>query len=212
MLDELKKLQKLLSQKVKLIPLVQSLKYIAGVDVGYFLEDNLAQAAIVVMSFPELKVIETKKTLFTVSFPYIPGFLSFREVPGILEAFKSLKIKPDLLIVDGQGIAHPRKAGIAVHLGVEVGLPTIGCAKKPLLKVFCILDEKRGAKIPIYLGNELVGYVVRTQPKVKPVFVSPGNLITVEEAVDWVLKTAIKFRLPEPLRLAHTFSKQKVLK
>ncbi|MDW8136636.1 MAG: deoxyribonuclease V [Thermodesulfobacterium sp.] len=207
MIEELKALQKKISQKIRLIPLLQTPKYIAGIDVGYFSGKNLAQAVIVVMNFPEFKIIEIQKKVSPLSFPYVPGFLAFRELPIILEAFQNLKTKPDLLIIDGQGIAHPRRAGIAVHLGVEIGLPTIGCAKKPLLKLSYDLAQKRGAKFPIYFQEEIVGYVVRTQSKVKPVFVSPGHLITVDEAVEWILKTATKFRLPEPLRLAHLFSK-----
>lgn len=209
MLKKLKIFQKELSKRVKITPLTSTPRYIAGVDVGYFSEKNLAQAVVVVINYSEFTVSEIKRKIFSINFPYIPEFLSFREGPLILEVFKMLKTKPDLLLVDGQGIAHPRKAGLAVYLGVELNLPTIGCAKRPLLKINYKLDILRGAKSPIYLEGDLVGYVVRTQTGVNPLFISPGNLITVEESVEWVLKTAIKFRLPEPLRLAHIEASRK---
>jgi deoxyribonuclease V len=205
MVEELKKFQIKFSKRVKLFPLEREPGLIAGCDVGYF-ENELAKGAIVVMRYPEFKIIETVYSIEKITFPYIPGYLSFREAPLLLKVFQRLKNRPDLILVDGQGIAHPRKAGLAVHLGVELEIPTIGCAKKPLLKFEGELPKERGSKLPVYLTGELLGYVVRTRTGVSPLFVSPGNLITPEEAVEWVLKTAVKFRIPEPLREAHRLS------
>ena len=207
-LEELKVKQKEIAKKVILKPLTKPIRYIAGIDVGYDSEQDIAYPAIVILKYPELKVIEEVIIRCKVKFPYIPTFLSFREVPLILEAFKKISIKPDLIMVDGQGLAHPRKAGFAVHLGVILNLPTIGCAKKPLLKNFKEPKNKKGATSPIYLKNEIVGFVVRTKENVKPVYVSPGNLITFEEAIKFVLATIDKYRIPEPLRKAHNLSKK----
>lgn len=208
-LETLKKFQLELAKNVKLLELKREPKYVAGVDVGYFKDTNLAQVVWVVLSYPEFEIIEVVRDFSTPLFPYIPGFLSFREVPLILKAFKKLKNLPHLIFVDGQGIAHPRKAGLAVHLGVELKIPTIGCAKKPLLKVDFPIDKKRGARNPILLEGKIVGYALRTQDNTKPLFVSPGNLITLEETVEWTLRTAIKSKTPEPLKLAHQLSKHR---
>lgn len=207
-LENFKKFQVELAKKIKLLPLKKEPRYVAGVDVGYLKDKNIAQAVWVILTYPEFEILEIENTIGKPSFPYIPGFLAFREIPLILDAFKKLRHIPELIFVDGQGIAHPRKAGVAVHLGVELEIPTIGCAKKPFLKVDLPAEPYRGAKSPILLDGEVVGYALRTQNKVNPIFVSPGNLITLEEAVKWTLNTAIKHRQPEPLRLAHQFSKR----
>jgi len=208
MFEELIRLQKALSERVELRSLGFSPQIIAGCDVGYF-EDGLAKAVFILMKYPEFEIMEIASYLDRPKFPYIPGFLSFREAPLLIKAYERLKIRPHLLLVDGQGIAHPRKAGLAVHLGVELKIPTIGCAKKPLLRYEGTLAEERGSFLPIFLNGEEVGIILRTKKGVKPLCVSPGNLITLEEARNWVLKTAIRFRIPEPLRLAHQLSKNK---
>ncbi len=208
MWDELKELQIEMAKRVKIVPLEGNPQFIAGCDVGY-LEDKFSIGVFVIMKYPEFEVIEVAKSIEKVEIPYISGYLAFREAPILLKAFQKLKRKPDLILVDGQGIAHPRKAGLAVHLGVALKIPTIGCAKKPLLRYEGNLSSKRGASFPIIYQGELVGYVVRTKSWVKPVFVSPGNLITPDEAKTWVLKTAIESRIPEPLRLAHKLSKER---
>lgn len=205
MLEKLKVLQVEIAKRVKLKPLEREPKLIGGCDVGY-LQERQALGVFVVMEYPGFEVIEVAKVMGKPVFPYIPGYLAFREAPILIKAFHKLKNKPDLILVDGQGIAHPRRAGLAVHLGVELGIPTIGCAKKPLIKFEGKLPLERGSKLPLYHLGELLGYVVRTKRGVKPLYVSPGNLITSEEAVEWVLKTATKFRLPEPLREAHRLS------
>lgn len=207
-LENLKKFQVELAKKVKLLPLKKKPKYIAGVDVGYFQDEDLAQAVWVILTYPELEILEIANAIGKPPFPYIPGFLAFREIPLILNTFKKLRHTPDLIFIDGQGIAHPQKAGIAVHLGVELNIPTIGCAKRPFLRVDLLPESFRGARSPILLDGEVVGYALRTQDKVNPILVSPGNLITLEEAVEWTLNTAIIYRQPEPLRIAHQFSKR----
>ena len=158
------------------------------------------------MKWDSFEIVEVKYIKSKVSFPYVPGFLSFREVPLILKCFFKLNLKPDLIFVDGQGIAHPRKMGLATHLGILLNLPTIGCAKKPLLKNFRQPQNFRGAFSPIFLGEEVVGWVLRTREGVKPVFVSPGNFITLKETLDYTLKVTRGYRLPEPVRLAHQLS------
>ncbi len=208
MLKDFKEIQIELAKKVRLVSLRKEPRLIGGCDVGY-LDRDLAKGAFVVVRYPEFEIVDVVKVVKEIEFPYVPGYLAFREVPILLEAFQRLQKIPDLILVDGQGIAHPRKAGLAVFLGVELGIPTIGCAKKPLLKYEGELNPERGARLPIYLSRETVGYVLRTRTGVKPLFVSPGNLITLDEAVAWVLKTAIRFRLPEPLREAHRLSIEK---
>ena len=207
-LKHLIKAQKRLVQSASYKSLERSPNLIAGIDVAYTRDGLFGVAGIVVMKFPELQVVEEVVEKQRVCFPYIPGFLSFREAPLMIKAFRKLKHKPDLLFVDGQGTAHPRKAGIAVHLGVILKIPTIGCAKKPLLKSFSMPEDLKGAAKPIFLEKEQVGWVLRTKKGVKPVFVSPGNLITLEETLDYTLKTTTKYRLPEPIRLAHQLCSQ----
>jgi deoxyribonuclease V len=209
-LEKFKKIQERLSYKIKLQPLKKEPDLIAGVDVSYDEKENFGYAAIVVMKWETFEIIEIKFFKGKVIIPYIPGFLSFREVPLILKCFYKLKYRPELIFVDGQGIAHPRKMGLATHLGILLNIPTIGCAKKPLIK--CEYpDNKKGALSPIFLDKEIVGYALRTKPGVKPVFVSPGNLISMEDSIKMVLKAVRKYRIPEPLRLAHQFT-QKIKK
>jgi deoxyribonuclease V len=157
----------------------------------------------VALAYPELALVDENVATQTVTFPYIPGLLSFREAPVCLAAVEGLETKPDLVLVDGQGRAHPRRFGIACHVGYELGIPTIGVAKSILVGRHGELGEERGSTAPLIDRNEVIGMAVRTKPGTKPVYVSVGNLITLEEAVDWVLRTTGRYRLPEPSRLAH---------
>ncbi len=202
-LHRLRELQEELARQAFYGPLGRRPGTVAGVDVAYEPGGARAYPAVVVLSWPELEVLEEKTLELPVSFPYLPGYLSFREVPLIKEVLKRLRRQPELIFVDGQGLAHPRKCGLAVHLGVELRRPTIGCAKKPLLRDFEPPGERPGDRSPIFLGREVVGYAVRTRRGVKPVYVSPGYGLTVEEAVDLVLEACRGYRLPEPLRRAH---------
>lgn len=165
-------------------------------------------AAVVVMTYPALEVIEVATVQGRIEFPYIPGFLSFRELPLVAEAFARLSEPPDLLILDGQGLAHPRRFGLACHAGVELGLPTIGCAKSLLCGEFKPFELRRGKRSPLLLDGEKVGYALCSRDRVKPIFVSPGHRISHETAVEIVLRCAPRYRLPEPTRLAHTESRR----
>ncbi len=178
-------------------------RYIAGTDLAVGRAGEMATAAVVVLSYPELKVAEVKLAQGRLEWPYVPGLLSFREAPLVLAAAESLGITPDLFIVDGQGIAHPRRIGLASHLGLFWDIPTIGCAKS-LLNGHC---EEPGAARRSWTElrdkDEVIGAAVRTREKVRPVYVSPGHKISLEAAIHWVLACSRGYRLPEPTRLAH---------
>lgn len=174
---------------------------IAGIDVG--LPGNMARASVVVMSLPDLEMIEHVQAERPVSFPYVPGLLSFREAPVILDALARLKSKPDVLLFDGQGIAHPRRLGIAAHIGVILDHPAVGCAKSRLTGTYTEPAEAKGSYTWLRDGQEIIGAVVRTRSHVKPVFVSVGHRIALDHAIDLVLRCATRYRLPEPTRWAH---------
>jgi len=176
---------------------------VAGVDVGISTDKKAVVGGVVVLSFPKLELIETASVTKPMEFPYIPGLLAFREMPAILGAFELLEAVPDILIVDGQGLAHPRRFGIACHLGVMLDIPTIGCGKSRLIGSYEEPGSEPGDTSPLMAEDEQVGNVVRTKSKVKPVFISPGHKVSFESAVDIVLKCTKSYRLPEPVRLAH---------
>lgn len=179
---------------------------VAGVDAGFEEDGTVARAAVVLLSFPDLQPLAHALARSPAPFPYVPGFLSFREAPAILDALAMLAVAPDLLICDGQGIAHPRRLGIASHLGVITGLPTIGCAKSLLVGRHDIVPAERGGRAPLIYRGEQVGYVLRTRPNVKPVFVSPGHRVSLERAADLVLACTTRYRLPETTRYAHNLA------
>lgn len=170
-------------------------------------QGGLARAAVVLMSYPDLALVEHHVIEAPVSFPYVPGLLSFREIPALALAFERLSSSPDLLLVDGQGIAHPRRFGLAAHLGVLAGIPTIGCAKSRLCGEAPDPGPERGSVSDLIDGGERIGLVVRTKGRVKPVYISVGHLISLECAAEWVLRLAPTHRLPEPIRLADRLSK-----
>ncbi|MEW6102224.1 MAG: endonuclease V [bacterium] len=203
-IDEAKRIQKNLAKRIVLKKIEQEVVSVAGVDVAF--RDEYGCCAIVVLNFPELKVVEEVKLKTKVGFPYIPGFLSFREGPCILEAIKGLKSEPNLFLFDGQGIAHPRKMGLATHIGILLDKPSIGCAKSHLFGDFGKIDKKKGSFCFIKKNKEAIGIVLRTRDNVAPVFASPGYKITLEETKEFILKLSLKFRIPEPLRLAHSLS------
>ncbi len=181
-------------------------RLIAGVDVSTTRDSDDGFAAIVVLAWPDLTIVEVAESRMRLPMPYIPGLLSFREVPLALDAYSRLKAIPDLLIVDGQGRAHPRRFGVACHLGVLLDKPTIGCAKSILVGKHEPLPPERGNTAPLIHRDEVVGYAVRTKNKVNPVFVSCGHRVSPETAVRWVLDCARGYRLPEPTRQAHLAS------
>jgi len=176
---------------------------VAGIDVSYDQASNLMFAGVVVMSADGRQVLETATAAVTVRFPYIPGLLSFRETPAVIEAWTTLKTRPDCLICDGHGLAHPRRFGIACHLGLLLDLPSIGCAKSLLVGTHRTPPKRRGSVEPLLDRGEQIGAVVRTRHDVAPVFVSQGNRISLDAAVQTVLDTFGGYRLPEPTRRAH---------
>ena len=206
--EEAIQLQKELRSQVVLTPLpLDSVHTIAGVDVGF--PGDRTRAAAVLLSFPELEVLEQKVVEIPTTFPYIPGLLSFRETPAILQAIRGLSAAPDLILCDGQGIAHPRRFGIACHIGVLLDMPALGCAKSILVGRPGPLGEPRGSTSPMRVGDEVVGMAVRTREGVKPVYISPGHRIDLDSAVQAVLACGQGYRLPEPTRLADRLASQR---
>jgi deoxyribonuclease V len=178
--------------------------YIAGTDVAYNDDDNTMIGAVVILDAETLDVIETAHHEMEITFPYVPGLFSFREIPALLEAFKKLEKQPDLIVCDAQGIAHPYGVGMATHLGLELDIPTIGCAKKRLLGDYdrSTLPTQRGeAQTLIFEGKEICA-ALRTQDDIKPMFVSIGHKLNLKTALSWVLKLCPKYRLPETTRQA----------
>jgi deoxyribonuclease V len=181
-----------------------SVSRVGGVDCSYARGDDGGFAVVVVMSWPRLEEIDMAWTKKPISFPYIPGLLSFREAPLLLQAWEQLHQVPDLIFVDGQGIAHPRSMGLAAHLGLLLDIPAIGCAKTSLVGGDPSVGNGRGDSAPLfYLGRE-VGAALRTRTGVKPVYISPGHRIDLKSALPWVLGACRGYRIPEPLRRAHS--------
>jgi deoxyribonuclease V len=199
-LKELRRLQESLAKRVSLERPQSQPVTVAGVDAAYAGQYIVAVA--VLFDLATLCALEHAFVVANPALPYIPGFLSFREGPHMAEAVRRLSRTPDILIVDGQGIAHPKRFGLACHLGVELGIPAIGSAKSRLLGEFIMPGEERGSRSPLRVHDETVGAVVRTRKRVRPLFVSPGHLITIDEAVAMVLQTTAGYRLPELQREA----------
>ncbi|HEX6963391.1 MAG TPA: deoxyribonuclease V [Lacipirellula sp.] len=181
---------------------LKRIRYVAGVDCS--LRDGLATAAVVVLPFEALdEVVECVVVQRPLTFPYVPGLLTFRECPAILAAFESLTVRPDLVMMDGQGVAHPRRIGIAAHLGVLIDTPTIGCAKSRLIGTHDEPYARAGYYADLWDKDELIGAVLRTRAGCNPLYISIGHKIDLPTALDLVLKCCRGFRLPEPTRLAH---------
>ncbi len=178
-------------------------RFIAGVDISVGKGEGTATGAVVILSYPELSVVETKVAQGKLDFPYIPGLLSFRESPLTLAACQKLTIAPDLILVDGQGIAHPRRLGLASHLGLLLNTPTIGCAKSILCGNHEVLGDEPGSYAKILDRGETIGAALRTKLRVKPVYVSIGHKVDLQTAAYWVMNCCRGYRLPEPTRLAH---------
>jgi len=176
---------------------------IAGVDISPPDRSGMARGAVVVLRFPELAVVEHSVVQQAVSFPYVPGLLAFRETPLILAACEKLTLTPDLIIADAQGIAHPRRLGLASHLGLLLDVPTIGCAKSILCGQHGQLGEEPGSYAPLLDGEEVIGAALRTKRGTSPVYVSIGHRVDLESALHWVMACLRGYRLPEPTRLAH---------
>ena len=201
--DEAVAIQNKLRQNVSFTPLRRSISTVAGADVSYDRRSNNIYAAIAILRFPSLEPLEHAVAEAEASFPYIPGLLSFREAPIVVEAFEKLSNKPDVLICDGQGIAHPRGFGLASHLGLLLEIPSIGCAKSRLCGIHGEIGPEVGDNTPLCLNNATVGAVVRTRKGVKPVYVSVGHKTDLRGAIKIVLHSGAGYRLPEPTRAAH---------
>jgi deoxyribonuclease V len=198
-------IQRGLRERVRLVPLAKEPKIVAGADLSLNLYSTTVFAGFTVLSYPDLIPKGHSVTVGTAAFPYVPGLLSFREIPALLAAWNKLRQKPDLIMVDGVGYAHPRRLGIATHLGLVLNLPTIGCAKSVLTGIYGEPGAAVGSVSYMYdpKNEEIIGAAVRTKLGVKPMFISAGHLITLDESVKIVLATVRVHRMPEPTRLAH---------
>jgi deoxyribonuclease V len=201
-----RKIQEKLAAKVYLKPLPGKPKFVAGVDAAF--SGTKVFAAACLFAYPSLEPVEDSTVVMEVRLPYITGYLSFREGEAIVAAVHGLSRRPDLLLVDGQGVAHPRGIGIASHLGVLLDIPAVGCAKSRLVGEFGRLGPKKGDRAPLRHRGKIVGAVVRTRSGVRPLFVSPGHLVDYAQAVDFTLVCTGAFRIPEPLRRADFLSKK----
>jgi len=202
------RIQEKLRARISLINSARTVSSVAGADVSYSRGDGDGIAGMVVLSFPDLDLMDEAFVRGKISFPYIPGLLSFREAPLLVEVFQRLQHPPDVVLYDGQGIAHPRSFGLASHMGVLLDLPSVGCAKKKLVGDFGEVGLQAGSTTPLKMKGKIIGAVIRTRRGVKPVFVSPGHRIDLESSIQLVLKTCRGFRLPEPIRRAHLMVKK----
>jgi deoxyribonuclease V len=202
------KVQQRLRDLVRLEPLARPVNTIGGADISFNKFSDTVYAGVVVLSLADLQIVESAGVRSVTKFPYVPGLLSFRETPSVLEAWAKLKTKPDVLMLDGQGIAHPRRFGIACHVGVLLDWPTIGCAKSILVGKYGDLGLEAGSQSPLIDRGEQVGVVLRTKSRVSPVFVSLGHRIDLVSAVELVLRSTGKYRQPEPTRQAHLLVNQ----
>lgn len=202
---EAKRLQEELSGRLILhndgIP--QNIELIGGADISYSRGENLFFAAVIILEFSTMDIIEVSSVVEETEFPYIPGLLTFREGPALLKAFKKIRRTPDVVIFDGQGIAHPRGIGLASHIGLFLDIPTIGCAKKRLVGSAHDVEGERGNFAPLTDNDTVIGAVLRTKRNVKPVYVSPGHKIDLAQAINITLASSRGYRLPEPTRKAH---------
>ena len=192
-----------LAAKVSKVSEVAAPRFIAGVDISAEKAQAMATGAVVILSYPELKLVETKIANEKLNFPYIPGLLSFRESPLVLAACEKLTITPALILVDGQGVAHPRRMGLASHLGLFLDTPTIGCAKSRLCGSHRELGAEPGSFAELVDNGEVIGAALRTKFGVSPVYVSIGHKVDLQTAIHWVLECCRGYRIPEPTRLAH---------
>jgi deoxyribonuclease V len=202
-IPEAKKIQEQLFQKLDLTERDLELRTIAGADISLNLYSATIYAGIILLSFPDLKPLAYSLVKSETRFPYVPGYLAFREVPALVQVWEQMEQKPDVLVVDGHGIAHPRRLGIAAHFGTVTGQTSMGCAKKLLFGKYIEPNSKKGSYSAIMDKNEQIGFVVRSKDNVAPVFVSPGHLMGMTNCLDIIQKCLGKYRIPEPTRLAH---------
>lgn len=200
---EAKQLQLELAQQLIIKDQFRPPRCVAGVDVGFESNGKITRAAIAVLNYPGLQLIDKSVVRSKTIFPYIPGYLSFRELPAVLKALDKLTTIPDMFLCDGQGIAHPRRFGIACHLGVLTDIPSIGVAKSRLIGTYHEPGLQKGDQSDLYDKKARIGTVLRTRAHVKPLFISPGHRLSIESAALWVLNCTSRYRLPETTRHAH---------
>jgi len=205
--DEAKRIQRRLASEVRETSLPETIETVAGVDVS--VRDDVAQAAVAVLRLPDLAVVDESIHRCEVPFPYVPGLLSFREMPAVLPALEQLGTRPDVFVSDSHGLAHPRRFGLACHLGVLLDVPTMGVAKSILVGTpQGDLGSEKGSRVPLVDDGETVGTVLRTRTDVNPVYVSVGHRCTLDGATDLMLDCSPTYKIPEPTRQAHKLSQQ----
>lgn len=202
-LPEATRIQNELREKLNVAEREFSINTVAGADISLNLYSTTVYAGIIVLSFPQLQPLAYSLVKAETTFPYVPGFLAFREVPSLFTAWEALPQKPDVLVVDGHGIAHPRRMGIAAHFGALTGQRSMGCAKKLLFGKFAEPAVEQGASSVIYARGEAIGYAFRSKAKTAPVFVSPGQGMGLNNCLEVIKRCAGKYRIPEPTRLTH---------
>ncbi len=210
-LKELSKQQESLKKRLLIKSFNTDVRFILGIDSSYIKDTRTIISIALLYDIKNKEIVEFASEKGSADFPYIPGYLSYRELPTTLLSIAKIKSKFDVIMVDGQGIAHPKGLGFASHLGVKLDFPTIGCAKKRLIGEYGEVGNQKGDYALLYVDGKAVGAVVRTKQNTKPVFVSPGNLVDISSSVSIVMNAVTKYRLPDPLRLAHIYSKSEIV-
>ncbi|MEL7011511.1 MAG: deoxyribonuclease V [Cyanobacteria bacterium J06588_4] len=206
---EAKVIQEQLRHQVIKSDRLGEVKYVAGVDIGFENNYAISKSAIAILTYPELELVEQAIARIPTAFPYVPGYLSFREIPAILAAFPQLKTIPDLILCDGQGYAHPRRLGLACHLGILLDIPTIGVAKSLFIGKHESVPLEKGSWQPLIDKEETIGVVLRSRTNVKPIYISVGHKISLPTAIDYVMGCLTKYRLPETTRWADKLASHK---
>ena len=200
--------QERLRARVITVDRMRPVRFVAGVDVGFERDGTVTRAAVAVLAWPSLALVETAVARRQTRFPYVPGYLSFRELPAVLVALRRLSQRPDLLVCDAHGYAHPRRIGLASHLGLVAGIPSIGAAKSLLIGTHAALPARRGSWRPLLDHGEIIGAALRTQTGLRPIYVSSGHRVSLPTAIDYVLRLCPRYRLPETTRQAHRLASQ----
>ena len=203
---EARAIQRAMKDRVRVVPMKTKPRLVAGADAAF--PDGEVLAVACLFTYPELELVDMQTAVMKLAFPYVPGLLSFREGPAVIRAVRKLKERPDVLMLDGQGIAHPQMIGIASHVGVLLDMPTVGCAKSRLVGEFLEPGRQRGSASALEYKGQVVGTVLRSKDGVRPLFVSPGHLVDIQDSVDLVLSCSKGFRLPEPTRVADLETKK----
>ena len=201
-------IQKDLRSRIQLDDSFKAIRVIAGADVAFDKSKNQGYGGVIAYNFPELEEIERQGVIRGITFPYVPGLLAFREAPILLEAFAALVTEPDVILFDGQGIAHFRRMGIATHMGIWLDRPTIGCAKSRLIGSYASPGMRKGDYSLLFHKGRVIGAVLRTREQVKPLFISPGNHMNLEKSIEITLSCLSRYRIPEPVRQAHLLVNQ----